>query len=147
MVNSRAGEHRIVRAGAYGRRLHPAVAELTPAQALDMVDSPELMHRWIARSGVEYSRGLVMELWNRAEGADEGPGPGDFRRTDAERLRTFVRDAARLPPRLRQIANLCLDHGLSLSQCAERLGIARETVRAHLRRLRLLERRSREHRH
>lgn len=117
-----------------------ALEKLTPAQASDMVDDPLRMHWWIAESGLVYSRALVREIWQRAEGADEGAGPGDARRTDAEQLREFVQRAARLPPRLRQVASLCLDHGVSLTECARRLGISRNTVRSHLARLRALER-------
>lgn len=96
------------------------VEKLTPAQALDIVECPPLLSRFIDESGVMRPGKLISALWQRAEGADEGPGPGDPRRTDAERLREFVQTAARLPRRLRQVASLCLDHGLSLTECANR---------------------------
>ena len=74
------------------------------------------------------------------------PPSGDVRRQDTERLREFLQRATRLRGRMREVATLCIEHGLSLSQCAERLGISRETVRVQLRRLRSLERRSSERR-
>ncbi|MBK9037206.1 MAG: helix-turn-helix domain-containing protein [Myxococcales bacterium] len=55
----------------------------------------------------------------------------------------FVERAARLPARLRAVAALCLRDGATLDETAARLGIARETVRVHLRRLRALQRRRR----
>jgi DNA-binding CsgD family transcriptional regulator len=120
-----------------------AIEKLTPAQALEIVECPPLLSRFIDESEVMRPRKLISALRERAAGADEGPSPGDPRRTDAERLREFVQGAVGLSLRLRQVANLCLDHGLSLTECATRLGISRNTVRVHLWRLRQLERATR----
>lgn len=96
---------------------------------------------WLEERGLEWTSQLSGQLAVRA--LDEPPPPrDDFRREDGARLRDFVKRAARLPPRVRMVASLCLDQGLSLSACAERLSISRETVRVHLRRLRGFQRRA-----
>lgn len=65
--------------------------------------------------------------------AQKHPG----KRNDATVLKhMFGLKGARLPDRLRQVYALCVEQGLSLNECARRLGIGRETVRSHLRRLR-----------
>jgi DNA-directed RNA polymerase specialized sigma24 family protein len=125
--------------------VHEKIEALTSAQALALVASPMAMNEWMVRSGVPDSRENWRAIWTRAEEAmEEWPGEagrsGDVRRPDAERLREFVSRANRLPGRVRDVAVLLLEHGLSLSECAARLGISRETVRVHLRRLRAFER-------
>lgn len=117
-----------------------AVRNLTPAQALDFVRYPFAFQVWLAEIGIPYSRPLRRAVWALADAAASSPSPGDARRKDAEELREFVERAGWLPYRLRQVAELCLDHGLSLAECARHLGISRETVRVHLRRLRALRR-------
>jgi DNA-directed RNA polymerase specialized sigma24 family protein len=84
----------------------------------------------------------LVELVRRSLEVDDVAPGDDPRRADAQELRDFVRRAAALPYRVREVAALCLDEGLSLTACGERLGIKRETVRVHLRRLRALRRRA-----
>jgi DNA-directed RNA polymerase specialized sigma24 family protein len=86
-----------------------------------------------------FERTLLSDVMNRSLGPIEPP-PDHPRRTDAATLRALVERAEGLPRRLRQVANLCLVHGLSLQQCADHLGMARGTVRVHLRRLRAIQR-------
>lgn len=66
---------------------------------------------------------------------------GGNTRTDAEALCAFVDRWPGIRGRMRQVFDLCIVEGLSLTECGERLGISRETVRVHLRRLRHLMRR------
>ncbi len=122
---------------------HPAVAALTPADGLDFVRSPMAFEFWRSQNDVPYSRELLRYIWELSDDSFDAPSPSDPRRRDADRLRAFAQRAARLPTRQQQIANLLLDHGLSLTECARELGIARETARTHLRRLREGERRAR----
>lgn len=123
--------------------MHPALAALTPRQARDLMDAPMLMQAWISRHDIPYREAMdvIFDLFEDA--LDAPPAPNDPRRTDRDRLLEFVGRAEGLPTRLRQVARYCLEDGLSVRECGERLGIARETVRAHLRRLRLIERRCR----
>jgi hypothetical protein len=62
-------------------------------------------------------------------------------RPDAIALTRFVKAKAPLTARMVHVFTLCIERGLSLNACAARLGIKRETVRSHLRRLRELARR------
>lgn len=50
----------------------------------------------------------------------------------------------RLAPRMLEVYVLCFHEGLSLTECAERLGIGYETTRVYLRRLRAQARRARQ---
>jgi DNA-directed RNA polymerase specialized sigma24 family protein len=121
-------------------RMHPVFQTITPDEAWALSGSG-YFESWLASHGLEYSRQLASDLMDRA--CEASPPPRDDpRRTDGAELREFVERAARLPPRLRDIASLCLDQGLSLTACAARLSISRETVRVHLRRLRALQRRA-----
>jgi RNA polymerase sigma factor (sigma-70 family) len=123
--------------------MHPALAKLTPREALDLVRSPLLMQQWIGQADVPY-REAVDVIFDRADEAlDQPPPPPDPRRRDRDRLIAFVDTAEGLPRRLREVARFCLEDGLTLRECGARLGITRETVRVHLRRLRALERQNR----
>jgi DNA-binding CsgD family transcriptional regulator len=119
--------------------MHPALKHLTPADALDLMSSPLDLQGFCDDHGLRL-REVSSELWELAVACVDAPSPSDWRRRDADRLREFVRRAVGLPYRQRQIANLLLDHGVSLTECARELGISRETVRTHLRRLRATER-------
>ena len=120
-------------------RVSPALEALTPRDADTLAMSPTLLAQWLDAHGVEWHRSLMVFLFDRASEAQPAP-VDDPRRADAAELRVFAERAARLPPRLQQVAQLCLEDGLSLRACAERLGLSRETVRVHLRRLRALRR-------
>lgn len=76
----------------------------------------------------------------RARAAQSRRGKLEGGRKDVEELCAFVERAGRLPPRLKDVFQLCIVEGLSRKECGERLGISPETVRVHLRRLRLLMR-------
>lgn len=60
-------------------------------------------------------------------------------RPDAHALLAFA-EQRWLPGRTRAIVDLCLRRGFSLAAAARELGVSRETVRTHLRRLRRLAR-------
>jgi DNA-directed RNA polymerase specialized sigma24 family protein len=57
-------------------------------------------------------------------------------RPDLLALRAFLDEMPSMTTRRRQVAQLCLVEGRSLSAAAEALGLSRETVRTHLRRIR-----------
>lgn len=120
--------------------MHPELEALTPHEADRLIDSPMALSRFIDRLGVHDVGAVMQFLCDRSEDADDEPPLGRRHRPDARRLLEFVRRAGGLPPRLRQVATLCLADGLTLDECAEALGISRGTVRVHLRRLRRLER-------
>lgn len=122
--------------------MHPALEKLTLREALDLFRAPMLMQQWIERAGVPF-REATEVIFDRAMEAMDADPPPNPRRCDTKQLLEFVDKAEGLPFRLRQVARLCLEEGLSLSECASRLGITRETVRVHLRRLRALERQHR----
>lgn len=119
--------------------MHGAIAALTPDQAWALSGSAAL-ERWLAMHGLEWSPAISTELMERAVDVDLRPPRDHPLRPDARALREFATRAASLPRRMREVASLCLDQGLSLRACAERLSISRETVRVHLRRLRALRR-------
>jgi|JI9StandDraft_1071089.scaffolds.fasta_scaffold277268_1 DNA-directed RNA polymerase specialized sigma24 family protein len=119
--------------------MHPAIAQLTPDEAWDLPPSGYL-DAWLEARGLDRSPQILTELMERALEVDSVRPRDHPRRRDAQALRDFVDRAAALPYRLREVARLCLVEGLSLRACAERLGIARGTVRVHLRRLRALRR-------
>lgn len=96
--------------------------------------------QWLDANDVAWERSLMWFLYERASEVPPPAPVDDPRRSDGAELREFVDRAARLPPRLREVAQLCLEDGMSLRACAERLGVSRETVRVHLRRLRALRR-------
>jgi DNA-directed RNA polymerase specialized sigma24 family protein len=124
--------------------MHPALARLTPREGLALFRSPMAAMQWSERHGVPL-REVTDVAFDLAEQAlDEGPVPNDSRRKDAERLLAFADRAEGLSFRLRQVAYLCLEEGLSLRQAATQIGISRETVRVHLRRLRKIEKEVRE---
>jgi hypothetical protein len=124
--------------------MHPLLEALTPAEARWVLYVGSIDTFCFDR-GIDCTGDVVRYVMVRAMDPDPEPPPlpeprATPRRGDAEELRDFVKRAVKLPWRLREVAELCFDRGLTLDQCAARLGIARETVRAHLRRLRLLKR-------
>lgn len=121
--------------------VHPAIAALTPSEARAL-PATDYLEAWLERHGLAFSQKILVELVRRSLEVDDVAPRDDPRRADAQELRDFVRRAAALPYRVREVAALCLDEGLSLTACGERLGIKRETVRVHLRRLRALRRRA-----
>ena len=123
--------------------MHPAIKQLTPAQALDLMESSYALQTWFDDNDIPFKGKYLAQVAQLAEECNDAPSPSDWRRGDADRLREFVQRAVRLPMRQRQVARLLLDYGASLTDCADELGISRETVRTHLRRLREAERRSR----
>jgi DNA-directed RNA polymerase specialized sigma24 family protein len=65
------------------------------------------------------------------------------RRPDAAALLAVFEECAdRLPASLRLVAQFAVAEGMSISQTAAALGLKRNTVRSHLRRLRALARRN-----
>ena len=121
--------------------MHPLIAALSVQQANALWDSGRL-ESWLDEQGVEWTPQLMAELVERATSEPPPPPPDHPRREDASELRAFVKRAPWLPYRVRQVAALCLEQGLSLAACAAHLSISRETVRVHLRRLRALHRRA-----
>jgi hypothetical protein len=124
--------------------MHPLVEALTPAEARWVLQVGSIDTFCFERQIACTDEVLRFVIVRSADPDPEPPPlpkpPGNPRRPDADELREFVKRAHKLPWRLREVAALCIDYGLTLDQCAQRLGIARETVRAHLRRLRLLKR-------
>ena len=95
-------------------RVSPALETLTPREADALAMSPTLLAQWLDAHGVEWHRSLMVFLFDRASEAQPAP-VDDPRRADATELRVFVERAARLPPRLQQVAQLCLEEKRSLS--------------------------------
>jgi DNA-directed RNA polymerase specialized sigma24 family protein len=122
------------------------VAALSPSEAALMVRR-QTVDDWCDAHGLEWSASVQTAVFKRSLEPEEAPPPPppDPRRRDTAELQHFVAEAPDLPLRLREVATLCLDRGLTLDQCAAELGIKRETVRVHLRRLRAIRRLS-EHR-
>jgi hypothetical protein len=96
--------------------MHPAIAALTPQQADAFVGSP-YFEEWLEDHGIPFDRSLLSDLFDRSLDPKEF-APEPHGRKDAGELRELVAKAARLPSRVRQVASLCLDHGLTLRQCA-----------------------------
>ncbi len=123
--------------------MHPSLEALTPAEARRLVESQSLLADWLDTNRIPFDLRSFGFLSARAAEAYEAAAPPPLpspHRLDAAQLRDFVSRAVRLPLRVRQVAQLCLEDGLTLDVCAKRLGISRETVRVHLRRLRQLRR-------
>ncbi len=123
--------------------MHPALEKLAPIEARGLVNDFSALDDWLTANGLPFSGDIRSALYALASQAPVEVAPPrrvDPRRKDPATLVEFVDRAAALPLRLRQVAAFCLEDGLSLSQCAKRLGISRETVRVHLRRLRAVHR-------
>ena len=119
--------------------MHPALAALSPRQASALSAAPEAMAACPGQHQLGYREAIAVigELILDVETPPPVVRPN---RRDAAELLAYVERAARLPGRLRAVATLCLKDGATLDEAAARLGIARETVRVHLRRLRALQR-------
>jgi DNA-directed RNA polymerase specialized sigma24 family protein len=125
--------------------MHEAVARLSPDEAQRLIDDDCAFQEWIKEHGVEGHRIFGQLIVRSSEWVPPPPPPHvDLRRPDAADLRAFVAKAPGLPARLKQVSSLCLERGLTLDQCAAELGIARATVRVHLRRLRAVLRECKE---
>lgn len=119
--------------------MHPALAALTPRQARALYEDREALNRWLGEHQLTFRQAIAV-IDERMDEADAAPPVVRPNRRDTAALLAYVQRAARLPPRLRAVAALCLRDGATLDEAATRLGIARETVRVHLRRLRALQR-------
>jgi RNA polymerase sigma factor (sigma-70 family) len=119
------------------------VAALRPSEAMVLIQH-QRVDSWCDKHDVVFTRDVLKAVIKRASDPEEipPPPPPDPRRRDTEALQQFVSKAVKLPPRVRQVAALCLDQGFTLDQCAAQLGIKRETVRVHLRRLRTMRKRA-----
>jgi DNA-directed RNA polymerase specialized sigma24 family protein len=126
--------------------MHPVIAALPVHHARALWGNP-YFETWLEEQGLEWTPRLASDLVERALSDPPPPPPDHPRRDDGDELRAFVKRAPSLSTRLRSVATLCLEQGLSLTACAERLSISRETVRVHLRRLRALHRRALARRH
>src|SRR5262245_27658859 len=85
----------------------------------------------------------LMFMAEMRNGGDAPPAPPSVERVDkpgvrndADVLIRYVDAGARLSRRVRQVFDQCLIEGLSIQECADKLGIGYETVRTHLRTLR-----------
>jgi DNA-directed RNA polymerase specialized sigma24 family protein len=129
---------------------------MTAAEALHLFSHPRLLAEWAKDQGLDdmaAAQELRSLLARVAEEPDqwaaevtnvEPPAPAARPgRDDTDEIRAFVAKAPQLHGRLRQVFQLCIEEGLTLFECGARLGITRETVRVHLRRLRVLVRRAR----
>jgi len=119
--------------------MHPALAALTPKEARVLLDDREALEAWLCKHPLPYRQAIGV-LYTLAD--DDVPPPPVVRsnRRDTAALLAYVDRAVRLPSRLRAVARLCLQDGATLDQAAAQLGITRETVRVHLRRLRAMQR-------
>jgi DNA-directed RNA polymerase specialized sigma24 family protein len=117
------------------------VAGLSPSEAASMVRR-QTVDEWCEAHGFTWTVSIQSAVFKRSLEREEAPPPPppDPRRRDTAELQAFVAKAPTLPLRLREVATLCLDQGLTLDQCAAALGIKYETVRVHLRRLRAIRR-------
>lgn len=118
-----------------------------PVEALEVLLDPIRLREFADREGVgirEARDALTRTAAPVLEGDVELPSKtlrraraaGARGRRDVEQLCHFVERAGRLPDRQKDVFFLCVAKGLSLGECADHLGISRETVRVHLRRLR-----------
>lgn len=122
--------------------------ELTDWEAIHFYENPGIFEDHLAARGISYSRELWRKLVDRylqtsEEAQYEYFHPPSGRtewkgwRPDLHALRAYFDDVPSMTIRRRQVARLCLVDGLSLTAAAEALGISRETVRTHLKRIRL----------
>ena len=105
----------------------PELAQVTPEQALAMLDNPDLVWQWVAKRGVKIA-GLFGALDALAEPAraaeerrriDARRRRANRRRRDLPQIVAFMeRAATRLPARLHRVYDLCIDRGLSLDAAA-----------------------------
>lgn len=125
---------------------------LTELEAIHFYEHPSAWEDYLVEHGLSYSRELWRWLVDRyLEASDEAREqyyrPRSQRREwkgwrpDLHALRAFLDEVPSMTIRRRQVAQLCLVDGLSLTAAAEALGISRETVRTHLKRIRLHARR------
>ena len=121
--------------------MHPALAALSPREARALIDDREAFEAWLCQHQLAYREAIAV-ISERMPDDDVTPPVVRPNRRDAAALLAFAERAVRLPARLRAVASLCLRDGATLDEAAARLGIARETVRVHLRRLRALQRAS-----
>lgn len=119
--------------------MHPALAALSASQARALFEDPEALEAWLGQHQLRYREAIAV-IGDRMLDVEATPPVVRPNRRDAAELLAYVERAARLPARLRAVAALCLKDGATLDETAARLGIARETVRVHLRRLRALQR-------
>lgn len=121
--------------------------ELTDLEAIHFYENPTFFEEYLAEKGLAYSRELWCKLVDRyLQASDEALHeyfhPPSRRkewkgwRPDLEALRAYLEVMPSMTIRRRQVARLCLVEGLSLTAAAEYLGISRETVRTHLKRIR-----------
>jgi DNA-directed RNA polymerase specialized sigma24 family protein len=130
--------------------MHPLVADVTPEQARLLVNDPGMCQKWMASRHIPdhatFTRvwADLMDLSFEADDAeaasflDARHTAANLRRRDVEQIVAWVERADRLPDRLEDVYRLCIQRGLSLNQAAAELGISRNSVRTHLRRLRAL---------
>ncbi len=119
--------------------MHPALAALTPKEARLFLDDPAALAVWLEEHQLRH-RDVVGVLDDLTFHDEPPPLVVRPNRRDTAALLAYVDRAVRLPPRLRAVARLCLQDGATLDQAAAQLGITRETVRVHLRRLRAKQR-------
>lgn len=124
--------------------MHAALERLTVVEARAFEEDRGALMAWARGHGIPYVEALSEVMERVMEVVEVRDDP---RRKDAAALRAFVARVERFPPRIEQVVQLCLQEGLSLAACAARLGISRETVRVHLRRLRAMQRRAAARRH
>ncbi len=125
----------------------PQLAGMSSAQARALLDNPLLLDGWLAETGAPFNHRLFELLDQLAEQSyeDEAKARAEARNSRANRRRrrdldrvldTVDRAAKSLPRRLEEVYSLCFVRGLSIDAAATELGISRNTVRTHIRRLR-----------
>ena len=124
-----------------------AELELTDWEAIHFYENQGMFEEYLAEKGIAYSRELWCKLVDRylqtsEEAQYEYFHPPSGRREwkgwrpDLQALRAYLDSMPSMTIRRRQVARLCLVDGVSLTAAAEQIGISRETVRTHLKRIR-----------
>jgi len=128
-----------------------------PQEAFDILVDPVAFHAWCTEQDLDACEArrrlnaiaeqmgadeeIVTPVLRQARRAHARRGHLAGGRSDVDELCAFVQIAAGLPARVKEAFRWCIIEGLSHAECAERMGISKETVRTHLRRLRILMRR------
>ncbi|HUQ02378.1 MAG TPA: hypothetical protein VM261_07765 [Kofleriaceae bacterium] len=90
--------------------MHEAVAALSPGEAMRLVRG-DTVDDWCAANGIPCTREIIIAVMRRSNDPEPPPPPPppNPRRHDEVELVEFVNRAANLPPRLLDVADLCLD--------------------------------------
>ena len=121
----------------------------TALEAIHLVTFSSALGRFLDDNHLKCDSAFISKLYGAYDAATEADhaayqrllhsgdrAPWRGWRPDAQALLQFVDRSPGLGGRMREVAELCLRHGLSIDACAKQMGLKRESVRTHLRRLR-----------